>query len=137
MSNRLDDPDIARCRESMKCPGAVFCFGSNRAGIHGKGSALVAQRLYGAVRGVGEGLRGQSYAIPTKETWRSRGLPLSEIKRGVDHFLAFARTRPLTAFVVTRIGCGNAGHVDADIAPLFRDAPENCELPAGWRELTR
>jgi hypothetical protein len=36
---------------------------------------------------------------------------------------------------VTRIGCGYAGYTDAEIAPLFADAPENVELPTGWREI--
>jgi len=45
----------------------VFVFGSNLAGRHGKGAALFAVRHRGAVYGVGEGFRGNSYAIPTKD----------------------------------------------------------------------
>jgi hypothetical protein len=26
-----------------------------------------------------------------------------------------------------------AGYTDIDIAPMFADAPENCELPGDWR----
>ena len=36
-------------------------------------------------------------------------------------------------FRVTRVGCGLAGYRDEEIAPMFRDATENCVLPEGWR----
>jgi len=45
----------------------IFVFGSNRAGRHGNGAALAARRQHGAIYGQGEGLQGQSYAIPTKD----------------------------------------------------------------------
>jgi hypothetical protein len=35
-------------------------------------------------------------------------------------------------FLVTKIGCGLAGLKEADIAPMFRDAPANVGLPHGW-----
>ena len=44
----------------------VFVFGSNLAGRHGAGAALFAIRHRGAIYGRGEGLQGNSYAIPTK-----------------------------------------------------------------------
>lgn len=122
--------DIMRYRTT-----AVFVFGSNRAGVHGAGAAAYAARWYGAVRAVGEGRSGRSYAIPTKETWRDRALPLEDIAVHVDRFLEYARDNPLTVFAVTRIGCGFAGYTDAQVAPLFRDAPVNCELPDGWRTM--
>jgi hypothetical protein len=80
---------------------------------------------------VGEGLQGSSYAIPTKDE-RIRTLPLDEVKKGVDRFLAFARNRPDLTFFVTRIGCGLAGYRDEQIGPMFAGAPANCELPDGW-----
>ena len=43
----------------------VFVFGSNLAGAHGGGAALVAMRSFGAIWGQGVGLQGQSYGIPT------------------------------------------------------------------------
>jgi hypothetical protein len=110
----------------------VFVFGSNLAGRHGKGAAYTAQRDYGAEFGVGEGLTGRAYAIPTKDE-NLRTLPLSEIAVSVETFKAFARKHPEMQFGVTRIGCGLAGYTDIDIAPMFADAPENCELPGDWR----
>jgi hypothetical protein len=111
----------------------IFVFGSNLHGIHGAGAAAFAHAERGAVMGVGVGLTGQSYALPTKRTpWETLGL--SEIQEYVDQFLEFARTHPELQFQVTRVGCGLAGYEDEDIAPLFQGAPENCELPKGWRK---
>lgn len=114
---------------------AIFVFGSNLAGRHGKGAALFAKRNYGAEYGKGVGRTGNSYAIPTKDS-RLCTLPLSTIKSYVDSFLIYAKKNSDLTFVVTRVGCGLAGYSDKDIAPMFADAPENCELPEEWRELT-
>ena len=111
----------------------IFVFGSNLAGRHGKGAALTAIKEYGAVYGQGNGLWGQSYAIPTKDVYL-RTLPLETIRFYVEVFLGIARERPELTFNVTRIGCGLAGYADKDIAPMFKDAPLNCELPEGWRQ---
>jgi hypothetical protein len=110
----------------------VFVFGSNLAGRHGKGAAQCARLCHGAVYGQGVGLQGYSYAIPTKDE-HIRTLPVQRIKAHVDTFVQFAKAHPAWTFEVTRIGCGLAGYKDADIAPLFSDAPSNCELPEGWR----
>lgn len=114
----------------------VFVFGSNLAGRHGKGAALNAVREHGAIYGQGVGRQGGSYAIPTKDL-NIKALPLQNIKRHVDDFLKHARNNNMDDFQVTRIGCGLAGYKDKDIAPLFRDAPPNCVLPRGWRELSK
>jgi len=54
-------------------PNTIFVFGSNPEGRHGAGSARVAMMHFGAVYGKGEGLQGNSYAIPTIDL-RKRGL---------------------------------------------------------------
>ena len=94
----------------------VFVFGSNLAGMHGGGAARVAYERFGAVWGCGVGLQGQSYAIPTMQGG------VETIKPYVDDFIDFAHARPDLFFYVTRIGCGIAGFVDAEIAPLFAAA---------------
>lgn len=106
----------------------IFVFGSNRAGRHGRGSALEALRNHGAQYGQGEGMQGKSYAIPTKDE-HLRSLPLEEIQAAVQRFLDVARTRPRDEFRVVAIGCGLAGYAPAQIAPFFRDAPDNVRLP--------
>ena len=109
----------------------IFVFGSNLAGRHGAGTALIARRQYGAVYGCGEGLQGYSYAIPTKDR-NLRRRTLDEIKQSVDTFLTFARETPETTYQVTRIGCGLARFRDDEIGPMFKGAPPNCELPINW-----
>ena len=45
----------------------IFVFGSNPEGRHGAGAAKTAIEKFGAIYGQGEGLQGNSYAIPTKD----------------------------------------------------------------------
>lgn len=111
---------------------AVFVFGSNLAGRHGKGAALTAKQSHGAQIGIGEGLTGFSYAIPTKDE-HLKVRPLQEIKKSVDRFLEFAKSNPDMLFTVTKIGCGLAGYKEHQIQPMFNDAPKNCLLPVGWK----
>ena len=110
-------------------PNEIYVFGSNLAGIHGAGSALHARKHFGAIRGVGEGLQGHAYGIPTKDE-RLRVLPLSKIREHVDTFLEYARAYHEMVFILVPIGCGLAGYTPQQIAPMFRDAPANVRLPA-------
>jgi hypothetical protein len=106
----------------------IFVFGSNREGRHGAGAAAHARIHHGAVYGQASGLQGTSYAIITKELRKGfKPVTLSEIKRGVNKFLLFARSHPDLTFHVTRIGCGLAGFDwDEEIKPFFKDSPDNC-----------
>jgi len=109
----------------------IFVFGSNLAGRHGKGAALHARQHHGAVYGVGEGMAGNSYALPTKDKYM-RTRSLNGIKRSVDRFIRHANNNPDLQFEVTKVGCGLAGYSEEDISPMFKDAPSNCVLPEGW-----
>jgi hypothetical protein len=109
----------------------IFVFGSNLAGRHGRGAALCARNDYGAIYGVGMGRTGEAYAIPTKDRYL-RTLPLEDIKVHVNRFLDYAREHPELRFNITRIGCGLAGYKDHQIAPMFVNAPDNCDLPYPW-----
>lgn len=51
----------------------VFVFGSNPKGVHGDGAAKVAKEQFGAKSGIGEGLTGNAYALPTKDLDKARG----------------------------------------------------------------
>jgi len=106
----------------------IFVFGSNTAGIHGAGAARDAQHHFEAKRGIGEGPTGRCYAIPTKDG-RLTTLPLDAIKISVDAFLAYARRHPRLRFMVSPVGCGLAGCRPADIAPMFKEIPNNVFLP--------
>lgn len=109
----------------------IFVFGSNLAGIHGKGDALLARYLHGALLGVGEGLQGDSYGLPTKDK-RIQALSLADIAVNVDRLLEFARAYPDWSFDVQRVGCKNAGYTPDQIAPLFSRAPANMYLHADF-----
>ena len=109
----------------MLLPRQIFVFGSNLAGRHGGGAARAANMKFGAEWGVGVGLTGQSYAIPTMQGG------VETIKPYVDEFIRFAQENPGLKFLVTRIGCGIAGFKDEEIAPLFDKAMQvpNIYLP--------
>ena len=106
-------------------PLPIFVFGSNLAGRHGAGAALHARTKHGAQYGVGVGLTGCAYALPTKDA-SLRSLPLAEIQRHVDDFLSLALRLSNTPFHITRVGCGLAGFTDTQIRPMFANAPSNC-----------
>lgn len=128
--NRITPDDIQRLPSKKH----IFVYGSNLAGIHGKGAALTATKKFAATRGRCHGLDNNSYGIPTKDT-RFKQLPIDKIKRYVDNFVLDAKTwnseDDKLYFLVTEIGCGLAGHSPEDIAPLFRDCLEleNVWLP--------
>lgn len=111
----------------------IFVFGSNLSGRHGAGAAHFARMWYGAVYGVGRGRTGESYAIPTKNE-DLHSLALIHIEREVREFVEYARYYKDLKFLVTRVGCGLAGYTNAQIAPMFRDAPKNCIFERSWRE---
>ena len=111
----------------------VFVFGSNLMGIHSGGAARTAYRKFGAKMGQGEGMQGQSYAIPTMQG------SVESIRPYVDRFIELAREWDQTTFYVTRIGCGIAGYTDEQIAPLFADALNlyNVRLPESFVKVLR
>lgn len=110
----------------------VFVFGSNEAGIHGAGAARHAFIRCGAIAGKGEGIQGMSYGIPTKDR-RIKTLPIGKIHYYVDRFIKFAIDHPEVDFKVTQIGCGLAGYSAYEIAPLFKDSPDNCYFDLKWK----
>ena len=112
-------------------PDEIFVFGSNLAGHHGGGAARVALDRFGAQWGQGEGIQGQSYAIPTMQGG------VETIKPYVDRFLDLAYEWDQNTFLVTRIGCGIAGFTPEQIAPLFDRALDmyNVVLPRGFYDI--
>jgi hypothetical protein len=108
----------------------IFVFGSNLKGIHGAGAAAFAYSHHGAVWGQGEGLQGDSYALPT---CAAPGVPLElqAIKYYVEQFLDRAlRYHSDLQFQVTAVGCGIAGYKPKEIAPMFIKSPKNVWLPS-------
>ena len=97
----------------------LFVFGSNLAGRHGKGAALYANKHYGAVYGVGEGLTGNAYALPTKNK-SIQPLSLTHIEGAIRRFLEVARSMPDCRFLLTPVGTGLAGYPKKDIWEIFQ-----------------
>ena len=112
----------------MQNDDPIFVFGSNLRGRHGCCAAKYALDYKGALWGKGEGLQGNSYAIPTKDK-QIKTLPLYAVEFYVNRFIAFAKLRPDLIFQLSAIGCGAAGFHPNQVAPLFVDAPINVLLP--------
>lgn len=89
-------------------PGEVFVFGSNRNGDHYGGAAHVAYERFGAQWGVGEGLTGRSYALPTLDESMSRVSP-DDLEESFRKLIACAEAHPDLTFLLTKVGCGIAG----------------------------
>ena len=118
-SDRVTPDHIA-----VLAPNEVFVFGSNIQGHHDGGAAAWAMQSFGAVWGQGEGLQGNAYAIPT-----TAGIGV--LQEAVKRFTEYASQNPDKRFLVTRVGCGNAGYDVDVIAPLFGECVrlENVSLP--------
>ena len=120
--SRITPDDIKRLGASE-----VFVFGSNEQGLHYDGAAKDALDRFGAKKGQGKGLQGKSYAIVSMS-----GLDVMEEQ--IKEFCEFAKAHPEKRFLVTKIGCGIAGHIEREVAHLFevcRDV-DNITLPASF-----
>lgn len=111
----------------------VFVFGSNLDGNHSGGAARFAHLNHDAIMGVGEGMTGESYALPTVGH-EFTTMTLAKVREHVNTFLNFARRYEHLDFKVTRVGCGIAGFTDSEIAPLFANAPSNCLFDTAWEK---
>lgn len=123
VKDRITPDDIRKLKGNE-----VFVFGSNEKGFHGAGAARYALDHFGAVMGQGEGIQGQSYAIPTMYN------TLAESKGAIDTFVEYARHHSNKKFLVTPIGCGIAGYTPEEVAPYFKEAimVKNISLPESF-----
>ena len=115
----------------------IFVFGSNCSGRHGAGAAYFAWNKFGAEMGIGEGLTGQCYALPTMDEY-FKTLTLDGIKEKVECFIKVCKERPEKIFLLTKIGCGIAGYSPSEVASLFQDflpLPSNLILPREFHEV--
>ncbi|RTL01302.1 MAG: hypothetical protein EKK57_04925 [Proteobacteria bacterium] len=115
----------------------IFTFGSNAGGRHGKGAAKLALQ-FGAEYGIGEGLCGQTYALPTKDKYLNT-LTLKEIRIHVNRLEECIKEYPNLTFLITAVGTGLAGYSAKDIAPLFKNISNlnNITLPASFWEVLK
>ena len=105
----------------------VFVFGSNEQGLHYGGAAKIAHEYFGAIMGVGVGLQGKSYAIPSMGGLAAMG-------EYIQQFCEYAKAHPEKRFLVTPIGCGIAGLQPYEVAPLFAECKDigNITLPQSF-----
>lgn len=110
-------------------PNEIFVFGSNRAGRHGRGAALQAVK-WGAKYGVGLGLEGQTFALPTKNR-ELETCQIHEIESAIIQLHICVQENKDKHFLITKVGCGLAGYSVAEIAPLFKNFIQfpNVSLP--------
>lgn len=108
-------------------PNEIFVFGSNKSGLHLGGAAAFALENFGAEMGVGEGLTGQCYALPTMEG-------IESFKEAVDKFEECVKEYPKLEFLITAVGCGIAGYTPEEVAPLFKriSTYSNVSLPISF-----
>lgn len=109
--------------EELK-PNQIFVFGSNIHGNHAGGAARQAEKSFGAVYGIGVGLQGQSYAIPTMGNYNI-------MEFYCHQFIDFAKHYPEYEFLLTPIGTGIAGYSYEAIEEIFKDLPPNIKK-VGW-----
>lgn len=106
----------------------VYVYGSNLGGIP-QGYSGKRAAMLGATIGHIDGLLGQTYGIPVKDT-HLRLLPLWMIKDYVRDFLDYSKKvfndGESAVFLVNKIGCDLGEYDIKDMAPLF--------FPKGWNK---
>lgn len=121
----------------------IFVFGSNPEGRHGAGAAKVAREQFGAEYGVGEGLTGSAYALPTKDlrVKENRGLrSISEedIINSIKKLYEVALQHPSKEFKVAYRNTNTAslnGYTGLEMIDMFLSAgpiPSNILFSEEW-----
>jgi hypothetical protein len=111
----------------------IFVFGSNLAGQHIGGAAKQAHEQFGAEIGVGEGMTGQCYAFPTLGN-NFEKLPFHMLRRSVRKLYQCCIDFPSFSFLLTPVGTGIAGYKVSEIAPLFKNHPQNLIIQQEFEE---
>ena len=117
-------PDVI---DSLKA-NEVFVFGTDTEGHHNSAAAKTAVLSFGASIGKGEGMSGQSYAIPVHKH------RVEKMYDAVQRFIAFAKKNTNLKFFVLPIGCGKAGMNTLTVAAMFWKAIDvnNIFLPQSF-----
>lgn len=111
----------------------IFVFGSNALGMHEGGAARQAHEQFGAEWGIGEGLTGQCYAIPTLDEHMNR-VHVQKLIRSIIRLKKCCEENLDKKFLLTKVGCGIAGFDEDKIKSLFNEhgRTSNLEFPIGW-----
>lgn len=126
----------------------IFVFGSNPEGKHGAGAARVALLKFGAKYGIGEGLVGNSYGIPTKDL-RIKGLrSISEkdIIKSIQKMYQVAEANPDKTFKIAYRNKADEvtlnGYNGREMFMMFLQAtdesntfPKNVQFSEEWKDI--
>lgn len=126
----------------------IFVFGSNPEGRHGAGAAKIAKEKFGAIYGQGEGLQGNSYAIPTKdlrikENNGFRSIPEEKIIESIKKLYSLARGRPDLNFKISYRNTYEKslnGYTGLEIMRMFLcefPIPDNIWISEEWANFIR
>lgn len=121
----------------------IFVFGSNPEGRHGAGAAKIAREQFGAKYGVGEGLTGNAYALPTKdlrvkENKALRSIPKETIIDSIKKLYQVAFEHPDKQFKVAYRNTNTAslnGYTGLEMIKMFKEAgfiPSNIVFSKEW-----
>lgn len=121
----------------------IFVFGSNPEGRHGAGAAKIAREQFGAIYGQGEGLQGNSYALPTKdlrvkENRGLRSIPESQIIESIRKLYDVAKQNPSKQFKIAYRNTNSAslnGYTGLEMIDMFLKAgsiPSNIIFSKEW-----
>lgn len=121
----------------------IFVFGSNPEGRHGAGAAKIAREQFGAIYGQGEGLQGNSYALPTKdlrikENRGLRSIPESQIIESIRKLYGVAKQNPSKQFKIAYRNTNSAslnGYTGLEMIDMFLKAgsiPSNIIFSKEW-----
>lgn len=124
-------------------PNTIFVFGSNPQGRHGAGAAKIARLHFGAIYGVGEGLQGHAYALPTKDLRVSankgyRSIPPQAIIQSIRRLYDCARQNPDKEFCIAYRNtdqCSLNGYTGVEMIDMFLSAgpiPDNIVVSKEW-----
>lgn len=151
----VDKTGIAKINTSNKTPNSysgnivpqdnvIFVFGSNPEGRHGAGAAKTARIQFGAQYGVGEGLTGNAYALPTKdlrikENRGFRSISPEQIIENIKKMYDVARQNPDKIFKVAYrndiLEKSLNGYTGGEMIAMFQKAgniPENVQFSEEW-----
>lgn len=124
-------------------PNTIFVFGSNPEGRHGAGAAKIAREKFGAIYGVGEGLQGNAYALPTKdlrvkENNGYRSISKEQIIENIKKLYKCAEEHPELNFKVAYrnvLKRSLNGYYGVEMIEMFDEAgtiPENIWFSQEW-----
>lgn len=121
----------------------IFVFGSNPEGRHGAGSAKIAKEKFGAVYGIGVGLQGHSYALPTKDLRipGTRSISEADIIKNIADLYKIARSMPEKNFKVAYRTKANEkslnGYTGHEMLAMFTiyPVPNNIYFSEEWHEI--